>query len=861
MANASAMTPAPSKGDVKISELPEPFSNWFAHRGWQPRRHQIDVMHQVFNARSTLLIAPTGAGKTLAGFLPTLIDLSANGPSGSGLHTLYVSPLKALAVDVNRNLLAPISEMGLDIRCETRTGDTPVNRRQRQRTRPPHIMMTTPEQVALMLGHPDAAWLFADLKTIILDELHALAPNKRGDLLSLGLAALRRFSPDLVTLGLSATIARPSELRAYLAAQSDPSIRSNLADVIIAGGGAQPDLEILELEEPVPWSGHSSLYALHEVMKAIDRHQTTIVFVNTRMQAELVFRELWRINDNNLAIALHHGSLDVSQRRKVEAAMVAGQLKAVVATSTLDLGIDWGDVDQVINIGAPKGASRLLQRIGRANHRLDEPSRALLVPANRFEVLECRAALDAAAAGEQDQVLNRTGTLDVLAQHILGMACHGAFSADDFYQEVVSASPYANLTRSTFDRVLDFVATGGYALQSYDRFSKLRRGEDGRWRLTHPRLAKQYRMNAGTIVETPMIKVRLQRKARTPRGAPAPPTRGGRILGEVEESFIEQLKAGDTFAFAGEILRFEALFENEAIVSRSSAADPAIPSYAGGKFPLSTHLAKRVRQMLANEAQWHRLPRPVAEWLQLQKLHALMPAQDEVLVETFPRAKRYYMTVYPFEGRLAHQTLGMLLTRRLERAGAKPTGFVANDYGLSLWCQGDLSRLIQDGIVRLDGLFDHDMLGDDLESWLSDSSLMKRTFRHVAVIAGLVERRHPGREKTGRQVTVSTDLIYDVLKKYQPDHILLEAAWADTATGLLDIARLQAFLTRIRGRIRHVDLARVSPLSVPILLEIGKEPVGTEGREDILRQATAELIAEATGISPPRPTNVANRRI
>ncbi len=843
--------------------LPEPFSSWFSSRGWQPRAHQLALIEKAVQRRSTLLIAPTGAGKTLSGFLPSLLALNARKRGAKDparrLHTLYISPLKALAVDVARNLTTPISDMGLPIRCETRSGDTSAAKRQRQRTAPPDILMTTPEQLALLLSHEDATHLFGALDTVILDELHTLSASKRGDLLALDLARLRQLSPGLISIGLSATVARPAELRAYLSSQTEPGVRTDLADLVTAPPGAQPRIHILELEDPVPWGGHSARYAMEAIYEAIGRRRLTLVFVNTRMQAELIFQELWRINEAALPIALHHGSLSAEQRRKVEAAMAAGTLKAVVATSTLDLGIDWGDVDLVINVGAPKGASRLIQRVGRANHRLDEPSEALLVPANRFEVLECRAALEAASAGEQDAIVERTGALDVLAQHVLGMACAAPFHPDALFEEVRSALPYGALDRRTFDRIVDFVATGGYALKAYERFARLKPTEDRRLRLAHPRIAHQYRLNAGTIVDSPMIKIRLTRargKDRGPRVAGQPGIfAGGRVLGEVDEYFVEQLAPGDTFVFAGEVLRFEGLQETEAYCSRSNATDPMIPSYAGGKFPLSTHLAQRVRAMIADPASWPNLPLPVAEWLTLQREKSLIPAADEVLVETFRQGTRHHLVLYPFEGRLAHQTLGMLLTRRLDRWGARPLGFVANDYGLSVWAAADLSAMIADGRIELDRLLEEDILGDDLDAWLAELSLMKRTFRLAAVIAGLIERRHPGREKSGRQVTMSTDLVYDVLRKHEPGHILLEAAWADAASGLLDIRRLGAFLSRIKGRIRHQSLDRVSPLSVPILLEIGKEPVARLQREDLLRDAALELILEAsateTGATKP----------
>jgi ATP-dependent helicase Lhr and Lhr-like helicase len=826
------------------SLLPAPFLQWFATRSWAPRAHQLELLAKARAGRSVLLIAPTGGGKTLAGFLPSLVELHAAAtapqrPSrcDGGLHTLYVSPLKALAVDIARNLERPVAEMRLPIRVETRTSDTPASKRQRQRRDPPHILLTTPEQLALILASPDAPYLFGSLKRVVLDELHALVTSKRGDLLALGLARLFALAPDLTSVGLSATVAAPDDLRRFLVPQTEEGA---LADLVLAQGGAAPDVTILDTAERLPWAGHSAHHAINEIYELAMRHKTSLIFVNTRGQAERIFQELWRINDDALAIALHHGSLDVAQRRKVEAAMAAGRLRAVVATSSLDLGIDWGDVDLVINVGAPKGASRLLQRIGRANHRMDEPSKGVLVPANRFEVLECSAALDAIAANAQDTPPARTGALDVLAQHLLGSACGAPFLADQLYAEVRSAAPFAGLPRADFDAVLDFVASGGYALKAYERFAKIRQDRDGRWRVSHPVVAQRYRMNVGTIVEADMLKVRLVR-SRASRMIP----RGGRMLGQVEEYFVETLVPGDTFVFAGQILKYEALVEDEVYVSRASAEDPKVPTYEGGKFPLSTYLADRVKAIVSDPDEWHPLPYQVRKWLEIQAQRSLVPRPWQLLVETFARDDKHYLVCYPFEGRLAHQTLGMLLTRRLERARLRPLGFVANEYALAIWGLGDVSRALRRGELSLATLLDEDMLGDDLEAWLAEAALMKRTFRACAVIAGLIERRFPGKEKSRREVTISTDLVYDVLRRHQPDHILLRAARADAATGLLDIRRLSEMLSRIKGRIIHKALDRVSPLAVPVMLEIGRESVRSEASEELLAQAEAELVDEA----------------
>ncbi|WP_119462086.1 ligase-associated DNA damage response DEXH box helicase [Rhodospirillaceae bacterium SYSU D60014] len=800
------------------ASLPPGFLDWFASRGWAPHAHQQEMLAADAAGQSSLLIAPTGGGKTLAGFLPTLVDLAEN--PRAGLHTLYISPLKALAVDIHRNLEQPIAEMGLAVTSETRTGDTPQAKRQRQRRRPPHILMTTPESLALLLSYPDAPELFRGLNRIVVDELHALAGTKRGDLLALGLARLQRLAPDCRRAGLSATVADEATLIAWLS----PTGRAENAPVRLVRGraGATAEVAILATAERLPWSGHMAIHAMAELYAAIRDAGTTLVFVNTRAQAELVFQALWRLNDDNLPIALHHGSLAAEQRRKVEAAMARGILRAVVATSSLDLGVDWAAVDLVAQVGAPKGASRLIQRIGRANHRLDEPSRALLVPANRFEVLECRAALEAIRDNALDGAPSRAGGLDVLAQHILGMACSAPFAAEDLFAEVRSAAPYADLARNDFDDTLAFVATGGYALRTYDRWRRLERDEAGCYRVAGPAFVRRYRMNVGTIVEAPMLRVRLRR---------------GRTLGEIEEYFVQGLVPGDSFIFAGQLLRFEGVRETTVEVSRGTGTLPKVPAYAGGRLPLTTQLADRVRAMLADPDRWRDLPEAVREWLRLQRRRSVLPQRDGLLVESFPRGGKEYLVAYCFEGRNAHQTLGMLLTRRMERAGLGPLGFVASDYVLAVWSL----RPARD----IDALFDEDMLGDDLEAWMEESSMLKRTFRNVAVIAGLIERRHPGQEKTGRQVTFNSDLIYDVLRRHEPDHILLRATRAEAAGGLTDVARLGAMLARAKGRITHRRLPRVSPLALPVLLEIGKESVYGAALDDLLDEAAEALIEEA----------------
>ena len=771
-----------------------------------------------------LLVADTGAGKTLAGFLPTLADfapsrLGAAAPP-DGLHTLYISPLKALAHDVQRNLLAPVAEMGLAIRIETRSGDTPSDRKARQRARPPHVLLTTPESLSLLLSYPEAETLFASLKRVVIDEIHAFATGKRGDLLALSLARLQAIAPGMLRSGLSATVADPDAFRGWLAPWGD------IGSVALVEGepGAPPEVDILlPEEERIPWSGHAATWAIPQLYEQIRMHRTTLVFTNTRFLAEYIFQLLWEANDDNLPIGIHHGSLSREARRKVEGAMADGRLRALVCTASLDLGVDWGDIDLVVQMGAPKGSSRLLQRIGRANHRLDSPSKALLVPGNRFEFLEAIAAAQAVDEGQRDGEDFRPGGLDVLAQHVMACACAGPFDEAALLAEVRSALPYAWLDAPAFSRVLEFVATGGYALRAYDRFRRIVRGPDGTWRLTHPEHAARHRLNAGIIVDAEMLDVRF---------------RNGRSLGRVEEAFGASLKPGDTFRFAGLDLEVEAMRDLELIV-RAAKRSATIPSYMGARMPISSHLAERVRGLLVDRAGWARFPDDVREWLEVQDWRSHLPGPGRLLVESFPHRSLAYTVYYTFEGWNANQSLGMLITRRMEDRGLGPLGFVANDYALAAW-----------GLEPVEdpaALLSSDILTHEFVDWVQQSYLLRRAFREVAVISGLVERQHPGKRKSGRQVTFSTDLIYDVLRKYEPDHLLIEAAWADARARLTDVGRVADVLDRAAREIDHVRLDRVSPLAVPVLTMIGRENLPSGSAEDALLVEAEGLAAVAMG--------------
>lgn len=769
------------------------------------------------NHPALLLIAPTGGGKTLAGFLPTLNELAAG--NHTGLHTLYISPLKALAADIKRNLRTPVQEMSLPIRIEDRTGDTSQTARKRQRADPPHILLTTPESLALLTSYEDAPRMFAGLKRVVVDEIHALAESKRGDQLFLALARLQALCPDLKRVGLSATVEDPAAIAHLLARHPDPCF------MIQADPGPAPDIQMLVTDEAPPWSGGGAKYAIPAVLEQVRKHKTTLIFHNTRAQAEIFFHNIWLANDDELPIGIHHGSLDRGQREKVEQAMVNGQLKAIVCTGSLDLGIDWGDVDLVVQIGGPKNVKRLVQRIGRANHRYNAPSKALLVPANRFEVVECVAALEAVKIGALDGEPNGPGPRDVLCQHILITATAGPFDASALYAEVISAGAYSTLTRPEFDECLDFCATGGYALRAYDQWKRLQQRPDGCWQLRDPRAAQRIRMNIGTIQSTDTLKVRMKN------------TRGGKPLGEIEEAFAATLTQGDTFLIGGQIVRYDSLREMTVQVTRAATKKPKIATFMGTKFSTSTQLSHRIIDMFQQDT-WPDLPGHTSDWLTLQRKVSRLPKLGRLLIESFPHDGRAHTAVYGFAGRNAMQTLGLLLTKRMEETGLNPLGFVATDYATLIWGL--------DPIRDVAPLFEIDALRTGLDSWLKGNAVMKRTFRASATIAGLIERNTPSARKSGRQATFSSDILYDTLAKYDPDHLMLDITRQEAMRGLVDFGRVEEMTARIHGRIDLIELPRVSPLAAPLLLEMGRVPVKGLAEEKLLAQEAERLMSMAS---------------
>ena len=795
--------------------LPQKFQNWINKRNWGLHTHQIDVLTNS-DRKSQLLIAPTGSGKTLSGFLPTLIELDR--VNFSGLHTVYVSPLKALAADIKRNLMIPIEEMGLNIKVEDRTGDTTAKIKRRQRIDPPQILLTTPESLALLISFPEANALFANLERIIIDEIHALVENKRGHQLLLAISRLQSISKNLRKLALSATVDHPQEIAGFI------SENDNNCPIIFAEPGPDPNISMLQTTASPPWSGAGATYAVPDVLEQISKHKTTLIFHNTRAQAEIFFHNLWLNNQDNLPVAIHHGSLDLAQRKRVEAAITKGELRAVVCTGTLDLGIDWNEVDLVIQVGAPKNIKRLVQRIGRANHTYNTPSKAIIVPANKFEIVECQAALEAVRDKDLDGEPIASGSLDVLCQHILLVACSGKILPAKLFEEIKQIGAYKNLTHEEFKECMGFCIDGGYALKRYEQWHRLKLDHSGNLILRDPRIANKIRMNVGTIQDTETLKVRTHRRS------------GGRPLGEIEEAFAASLTKGDTFLIGGNIVRFESLREMIVEVTHNANKQPKIATFMGTKFATSTKLSDRILDSFENQS-WKDLPADTVNWLNKQKEFSQLPVRNSLLIETFFRKSRHYLVVYGFAGRNANQTLGLILSKKLEELNLAPLGFVANDYATLIWGLEKVENPIQ--------LFKFSEIELGLDKWFSGNALMKRTFKAVASVSGLIDRNLPGLRKSGRQTTFSSDILYDTLVKYDPTHLLLKITKDEAMKGLIDFSRIEEMFKRVDDNIIHKNLPHVSPLAAPMLLEVGTIPIEGQARELLLKNEANSLMKEA----------------
>ncbi|MEW4467841.1 ligase-associated DNA damage response DEXH box helicase [Parasphingorhabdus sp. JC815] len=817
----ASITDNPHISSTVPLKFPVPMEKWFADQNWHIRDYQRAMVDAYNKREDTLLIAPTGGGKTLAGFLPSLIALfDKPAKSQANVKTLYISPLRALTNDIERNLARPIKDMNLPITIGVRTGDTKSSQRTKQRKTPPDFLLTTPESLMLLLSYDDAEEYFANLDVVIIDELHSFATGKRGDFTSLALARLKTLAPDHVRFGLSATISNPENAARWLG----PTGSS--AKVLEVKSSTRPSISVIETDARIPLGGHSPHYAIKQIYDEILSAKSAIIFVNTRAQAELLFQQLWLKNDRNLSILIYHGSLSREKREKTESFIASGAMRAVVSTSALEMGIDWGDVDKVIQVGAPKGISRLLQRIGRSNHRMDEPSRAIMVPCNPLEAVECEVAIDAIAQGHRDGEDYHGGALDVVVQYIVNRACASPVKKRELYNEIRSAHPYRNLSEGDFERLLEFAQNGGYSLKVYDRYQRLQATSLG-YRIVNREQALRHRMNIGTIVEDAKIKVRRMA---------GPKSKRGRIIGEIEEQFVMNLVSGDTFVFAGEVLRYQGMKDRVIEAQPAPKHRAKVPAFWGGMMPLSSYLADGVRRVLADPEQWANLAPQVQSWLRLQNKFSELPKPHGVLVESFFDRGDYVTIFHTFEGRKVNNALGFLLTRRMEKADLKPLNFSITDYALTI--------TTLEPVENVDDLLTTDVVAGELHDWIIESPMVKRSFRKIATISGLTEQRQHGTQRPMKQIMFSTDLIYDVLMKYEPDHILLRISREEAERELLDVERLTQWIRDIKGHIRFRSLPHASPLSIPSMMQLGKEKIRGKAEEELLRRASYESLGE-----------------
>ncbi len=770
-------------------------NRWFNAKGCNLFNYQVKTALEVFKDKDILVTSPTGSGKTIAGILPTIID-SKNFLKNT-LYTLYISPLKSLSYDIERNLLKPINELNLNISISVRTGDTSSYKKSLLLKKPPNILVTTPESFALLMSYQNVEGYFKNLKYLIIDELHSLIHTKRGDLFSLNLARLNIFAPKHNKIALSGTITNLKNALKYISNKKKTKIiKNNTRKKLL--------VSIIKTKKKTPWSGFYPTYAINEIYNKILKNKSTIIFVNTRAQSEYLFQSLWKVNSKNINIAIHHGSIEKKLRIEVEKKMYNGELRCVVATSSLELGIDWGNVSLIIHIGAPKGVSRIMQRIGRSNHKIDLPSKAILVPTNKFEYLECEAAKNAIEQKDIEDIKDKDGSLDVLAQHIFGVACSRPFNKRDLYENIRLAYPYKNLNFKTYNKIVNFVENGGYSLKNYKEFTRIKINTDGLYMVSDKKLIHKYRMNIGTIIDSELINIYLKNKK----------------LGKIEDYFIQNLVKGDTFLFAGQVLEYLETNMKGVIAKKCYSKYPKIPSFTGGRLPLSSKLSRRVINLL-NHHKKHNLPAHIVFWLDKQRHFSMIPPKSGLLIETFAREKKYfkknYLVAYTFQGRAANQTLGIVILEKMLTLKLEPIAFVANDYALVIWSGKECKN------VKL--LFHEKYFFKGFERWLDNTSLIRKHFKTVAIISGLIDKNYPGYIKTNKQIRFNSDLIFDVLKKYEKNHILLKSTRLEALDELLEYDKINNYLNNIKSKIIHKKLNKVSPLSIPLLLEFNKEKI------------------------------------
>jgi ATP-dependent Lhr-like helicase len=823
--------------------------HWFAARGWKPFAFQKEVWSAVQRGESGLLHANTGAGKTYALWFAALRHLaklpakapepspkSKRKPPAPPISVLWITPMRALAADTLRALQGPLDELQIPWSLGLRTGDTGSSERARQSRRLPTALVTTPESLTLLLTRENAATELASVRMVVVDEWHELIGNKRGVQLQLALARLRRWQPGLIVWGISATLGNQTEAQQVLLPDGQGvSVQGENSKTLIV------DTLIPETIERFPWAGHMGLRMLKPVIAEVESSGSCLIFTNTRAQAEVWYQAMLEARPDWAGlIALHHSSLARETRDWVERALKEGQLRAVVCTSSLDLGVDFLPVERVLQIGSAKGVARLMQRAGRSGHAPGRPSRVTLVPTHSLELVEAAAAHDAVAARHIEPRHSPRKPLDVLVQHLVSMALGGGFEPDELLTEVRSSWAYRDLSDDEWAWALAFVRHGGHSLTAYPDYQRVAPDEHGRWRVPDARLARRHRMGVGTIVSDASLQLKFWSKGG-----------GGRTLGSVEEGFIARLRPGDGFLFAGRLLELVRVENMTAYVKRSTARKPAVPRWNGGRMPLSSELADAVVEQLGAAARGEyrsATMQAVRPLLEVQARGSALPTEHTVLAETLKSREGWHLFLYPFAGRQVHLGLASLLAWRLSHRAPLSFSIAVNDYGLELLSPSavDWAQALQGDWLSPDNLL-HDVLAS-----LNAGELALRRFREIARISGLVFGGYPGAQKSTRQVQASSGLFFEVFKQYDAGNLLLGQAQEEVLYQELDVAHLQACLQRMAQR--RLDLhaiKRPTPLAFPLMVERFRESLSSEKLADRIQRMVQDL-EKAAGTQEPR---------
>ncbi len=832
-----AKRPVRQRGSLRLAQR-RAVQNWLSLRGWRPMAFQRQVWTAMLSQKNGLLHASTGAGKTLAVWLGALQLLAERDSDGMaitpdpGLQVLWLTPMRALASDTVRALQEPLASLAPNWTVAARTGDTPSGERSAQTRRLPTALVTTPESATLLLSHADAAKRLGTVRIVIVDEWHELLGNKRGVQVQLALARLRAWQPDLLVWGLSATLGNlPQALQTLIGPDQEGRL--------VRGNTTKPlriDTLLPARLERFPWAGHLGLSMLPQVVAEIEGSGSTLVFTNTRAQSELWYQAILQARPAWAGvIALHHGSLDRATRDWVEGGLKSGALRAVVCTSSLDLGVDFLPVERVLQVGSPKGIARLLQRAGRSGHAPGRPSRITIVPTHSLELVEAAAARAAVKAGQIEDREPPSQPLDVLVQHLVTVALGGGFIPDSLYAEVCSTAAYANLAPEAWQWCLDFVRQGGTSLTAYPDYHRVVPDEHGVWRMPDARLARRHRANIGTIVSDASMQVQYL---------------SGMRLGTVEESFAARLKPGDAFLFAGRMLELVRIHDMTAWVKRATRTRAAVPRWNGGRMPLSTTLADAVvAQLGLVERGEGNAPELVAAapLFDIQRAWSALPTPDTLLAETLRSREGNHLFLYPFAGRLVHIGLASLLAWRVAQHTPGTFSMAVNDYGLEL-----LSAQTLDWPSLLPTLLhlppDPGTLLDEVLGSLNAGELAQRRFREIARVSGLIFQSHPREQRSSRQLQASSSLFWQVFKKYDPSNRLLQQAEAELLTQELGLAQMRASLLRMGSQTLVVKaLARPTPLAFPLMVERLREKLSNEQVADRIARMVAQLEQAAGG--------------